>query len=43
VIISTARRIGCSIFFLVAGAVAWHFRDLWLPKVLRFVERTVGW
>ncbi len=27
------RRIGCAILLLVIGAVAWQFRDLWLPKV----------
>jgi hypothetical protein len=42
VILSTVRRIGCSIFFLILGAVAWHFRDAWLPKVLRFVERATS-
>jgi hypothetical protein len=42
VIISTVRRIGCSIFFLILGAVAWNYRDLWLPKVLRMIERATG-
>jgi hypothetical protein len=41
VILSTARRIGCSLFLLIAGAVAWHFRELWLPKVLRVIEQAV--
>ena len=34
------RRIGCAIILLVAGAVLWHFRDLWWPKVRdRLFER----
>ncbi len=28
-----ARRIGCAILLLIIGAVGWHFRDLWWPKV----------
>jgi hypothetical protein len=26
-----ARRIGCAIILLIAGAALWHFRDRWLP------------
>jgi hypothetical protein len=41
VIISTARRIGCSIFFLILGAVAWHFREAWLPDLMRWIRRAL--
>ena len=27
------RRIGCSILLLIIGAVAWQYRDKWLPQV----------
>lgn len=26
-------RVGCAILLLILGAVGWHFRDAWIPRV----------
>lgn len=41
-ILGTVRRIGCSLFLLVLGAVAWHFRDMWLPQAMRMIRERIG-
>lgn len=41
-------RIGCGILLLILGALGWHFRDKWVPKVKALVTAeapatTAGW
>lgn len=34
---SFIRKVGCAVVLLVVGALAWHFRDAWLPKAKQVV------
>lgn len=36
-------RIGCGLLLVVIGAVAWHFRDAWVPKVRGLVTAQMPW
>ena len=37
-----AGRIGCAIVLLVLGAVGWHYRAKWVPKVKALISRETG-
>lgn len=33
-----AYRLGCAVLLLVLGALGWHFRDKWVPKVKAMIS-----
>jgi hypothetical protein len=35
-------RIGCAVVLLILGAVGWHFRALWIPKVKQLITTQTG-
>jgi len=35
-------RIGCAIILLILGAVGWHYRAKWMPKVKEFIAGETG-
>lgn len=35
-------RIGCAVILLILGAVGWHYRALWLPKVKVYITTETG-
>lgn len=37
-----AGRIGCAIVLLILGAVGWHYRAKWMPKVKEFISGETG-